>query len=193
MIAVLDNLDSFTFNLVQQIGALGYEPQVFRCNQTRLDDIAARRPQGVVVGPGPGHPADARLAHEVIGRFRGVIPVLGVCLGHQVLAMQLGGTIVRASQVMHGKTSPVRHRNRGIFRGLPNPFPAMRYHSLLVQHGSLSSSALVTASTGDGEVMGVEVEGERTFGVQFHPESLLTPDGTALMKNFLSLVQGLRS
>ena len=193
MIFVLDNYDSFTYNLVQYLGALGADPVVRRNDALSVDDVLALRPAGIVVSPGPGRPADAGISVPLIRRCTGTVPVLGVCLGHQAIGEAFGGRIVRADRLMHGKTSPVAHEGANVFRGLPNPFDAMRYHSLVVEPGSLPSSLTVTAWSADrphgAEIMGLAHRESPTWGVQFHPESVGTGAGWDLVRNFVELVR----
>ncbi len=185
-ILVLDNYDSFVYNLVQYLGELGAEPVVHRHDDLAIEQILALDPDGVLVSPGPGRPEDAGVSNEVIRRFAGVRPVLGVCLGHQCLGQVYGGDVVRAPQVMHGKTSVVHHDGEGVFAGLPNPFEATRYHSLVVAPESVPDVLVVTAWTDDGIVMGLRHrQHPSTEGVQFHPESILTAGGHDLIANWL--------
>jgi anthranilate synthase component II len=185
-ILVLDNYDSFVYNLVQYLGELGAEPVVHRHDDLAIEQILALDPDGVLVSPGPGRPEDAGVSNEVIRRFAGVRPVLGVCLGHQCLGQVYGGDVVRAPQVMHGKTSVVHHDGEGVFAGLPNPFEATRYHSLVVAPESVPDALVVTAWTDDGIVMGLRHrQHPSTEGVQFHPESILTAGGHDLIANWL--------
>ncbi len=185
-VLVVDNYDSFVYNLVQYLGELGADPIVHRHDDLTIDEALALDPDGVLVSPGPGRPEDAGLSNEVIRRFTGRRPVLGVCLGHQCLGQVYGGEVVRAPQVMHGKTSLVRHDGRGIFAGLPEPFEATRYHSLVVEPSSVPAALEVSAWTDDGVVMGLRHrEHPTTEGVQFHPESILTAGGHDLVANFV--------
>jgi anthranilate synthase component 2 len=189
MILMIDNYDSFTFNLVQYLGELGCTVEVHRNDAITLDEIAAMRPAGIVVSPGPRTPKEAGISVAAIERFGGEIPILGVCLGHQAIGAALGGTIVRAERIMHGKTSPIHHDDRGVFRGLSNPFEATRYHSLVIDKASLPSTLEVTAWTDHDEIMGIrhkDAGGRAPIeGVQFHPESILTVEGKRLLKNFV--------
>jgi len=189
MILVIDNYDSFTYNLVQLIGELGGDPVVHRNDAVSVEDALALRPRGVVISPGPKSPLETEPANAMIRAFAGKVPLLGVCLGHQCIAHVYGGKVVRAGRLMHGKTSMVIHSARGIFAGLPNPFSATRYHSLLVEKGSLPSCLEPFAHTAEGEIMGMRHREHETWGVQFHPESILTPDGKRLLANFLFLCQ----
>jgi anthranilate synthase/aminodeoxychorismate synthase-like glutamine amidotransferase len=184
-ILVVDNYDSFVYNLVQYLGELGADPQVFRHDELTIDEIVALEPDGVLISPGPGRPEDAGLSNEVIRRFAGERPVLGVCLGHQCIGQVYGGEVVRAPAIMHGKTSLVHHNGSGVFAGLPDPFEATRYHSLVVAPESVPDELEVTAWTDDGVVMGLRHRHHDVEGVQFHPESILTASGHDLLKNFL--------
>jgi anthranilate synthase/aminodeoxychorismate synthase-like glutamine amidotransferase len=187
-ILVIDNYDSFTYNLVQYLGELGVEPVVHRHDALTLDQITALDPDGVVISPGPGTPDDAGLSMDVVRAFAGERPVLGVCLGHQCIAQVFGGRIVRAPQVMHGKTSVIRHDGRGVFNDLPDPLEATRYHSLVVDRASVPAELEVTAETDDGTIMGLRHREHPVEGVQFHPESILTVSGHDLLRNFLDQV-----
>jgi anthranilate synthase component 2 len=184
-VLVVDNYDSFVYNLVQYLGELGAEPLVVRHDERSLDDLVALDPDAVLISPGPGRPEDAGLTPAVIRHFAGVRPVLGVCLGHQAVGQVYGGEVVRAPAVMHGKTSLVHHDGRGVFTGLPSPFEATRYHSLVVDRASVPDVLEVTAWTDDGVVMGLRHREHRVEGVQFHPESILTAAGHDLLRNFL--------
>ena len=184
---VVDNYDSFTYNLVQYLGALGADVIVHRNDAVTLADVDRLRPRGIVISPGPGGPADAGISVALIERWSGRVPILGVCLGHQAIGAAFGARIVRAGHVMHGKTSRIIHDGRGIFRGLDNPFVATRYHSLVVERESLPATLQVTCSTADAVVMGLKVDDAETWGVQFHPESILTRQGKDLLRNFLDL------
>jgi len=185
MLLMIDNYDSFTYNLVQYLGELGADVEVRRNDAITLDEIAARRPAGIVVSPGPRTPKEAGVSVPAIERFQGEIPILGVCLGHQAIGAALGGSIVRAPRIMHGKTSPIHHDGRGIFRGLSNPFDATRYHSLVIDRATLPAELEVSAWTAEGEIMGVRHRRVLLEGVQFHPESILTLGGKQLLRNFL--------
>ena len=189
-ILVLDNYDSFVFNLVQYLGELGAEPLVHRSDQLTLAEIIELDPDGVLVSPGPGRPEDAGLSNEVIVHFAGRRPVFGVCLGHQCIGQVFGGDVVRAPEVMHGKTSPIHHRGAGVFAGLPEPLEATRYHSLVVDRVSVPDVLEITAETDDGLVMGLRHREHDVEGVQFHPESILTVSGHALVANFLARCTG---
>ena len=186
-VVVIDNYDSFTYNLVQYLGALGAQVAVFRNDAVTLGQLEKLRPRGIVVSPGPGTPKDAGISIDVIKRFSGHVPILGVCLGHQAIGAAFGGRVVRADQVMHGKTSRIIHHGLGLFRGLDNPFVATRYHSLVVEREGLPETLEVTCSTSDAVIMGLKVKGAETWGVQFHPESILTRQGKDLLRNFLDL------
>ena len=185
-ILVIDNYDSFVYNLVQYLGELGAVPIVHRCDALTLADVDAIDPDGVLISPGPGRPADAGISNEIIRTFGGRAPVLGVCLGHQCIGEVFGGEVVRAPQVMHGKTSQIRHRDTGVFAGLPNPLEATRYHSLVVDRDSVPDVLEITAETDDGLVMGLRHREHDIEGVQFHPESILTVGGHDLLRTFLA-------
>jgi anthranilate synthase/aminodeoxychorismate synthase-like glutamine amidotransferase len=185
-VLVIDNYDSFTYNLVQAIGAMGHDLEVFRNDRIAPAEVAARRPDRIVVSPGPCTPREAGVSCAVIRELAGKVPILGVCLGHQCIAEVFGARVVRAERIMHGKTSLVNHDGRGVFRGLPNPFEATRYHSLLVPEESVPECLEVSARTADrGEVMGLRHRTLAVEGVQFHPESFLTLEGPRLLANFL--------
>jgi anthranilate synthase/aminodeoxychorismate synthase-like glutamine amidotransferase len=184
-VLVLDNYDSFVYNLVQYVGELGAEPIVHRSDVLALDQIVELDPDAVLISPGPGRPEDAGLSNEVITHFSGSRPVLGVCLGHQCIGQVFGGDVVRAGEVMHGKTSLIRHHDTGVFEGLPNPLEATRYHSLVVDRASVPDVLEITAETDDGTVMGLRHREYDVEGVQFHPESILTASGHDLLRNFL--------
>ena len=186
MLLMIDNYDSFTYNLVQYFGELGQEVQVHRNDEISLDDIARLAPQYLVVSPGPCSPLEAGISVAAIARFAGQIPLLGVCLGHQSIGQAFGGKIVHAKQLMHGKTSPVHHLDVGVFRGLPNPVTCTRYHSLVIERDSLPDCLEITAWTDDGEIMGVRHKTLAVEGVQFHPETILTEHGHAMLRNFLA-------
>ncbi len=186
MIAVIDNYDSFTYNLVQYLGELGAELQVFRNDAVTVEALERLSPSHIVISPGPGTPEAGGVSNDAIRAFHARVPVLGVCLGHQCIAQVFGGRVTRAPRLMHGKTSLIHHEGRGIFAGLPQPFVATRYHSLIVEH-PLPPLLEVTALTAEGEVMGIRHRLYPTFGVQFHPESILTVDGRRLLANFLAV------
>jgi anthranilate synthase/aminodeoxychorismate synthase-like glutamine amidotransferase len=187
MILVIDNYDSFTYNLVQYLGTLGAEVEVHRNDAITAAQITERNPDGLVISPGPGEPKDAGISEDAIRALAGKLPILGVCLGHQALGEVYGGNVVRAPRLMHGKTSPILHRGRGLFAGLDNPFDATRYHSLIVERESLPPVLEVMAWTPEGEVMALKHKEHETWGVQFHPESVLTRSGMPLIQNFLTL------
>jgi len=188
-VLVIDNYDSFVYNLVQYLGELGADPLVHRHDALSLDEIFGLDPDAILISPGPGTPGDAGLSSEVIRAFAGRRPVLGVCLGHQCMGEVFGGTVVRAPQVMHGKTSLIRHDGKGIFAGLPNPFEATRYHSLIVDRASIPAELEISAETDDGIVMGLRHREFAVEGVQFHPESILTASGHDLLRNFLAMTE----
>jgi anthranilate synthase/aminodeoxychorismate synthase-like glutamine amidotransferase len=185
-ILVIDNYDSFVYNLVQYLGELGAQPIVHRCDAVTMADVDAIDPDGVLISPGPGRPEDAGISNEIIRTFGGRAPVLGVCLGHQCIGEVFGGEVVRAPQVMHGKTSQIRHHDAGVFAGLPNPLEATRYHSLVVDRDSVPDVLEITAETDDGLVMGLRHREHDIEGVQFHPESILTVGGHDLLRTFLA-------
>jgi anthranilate synthase component 2 len=189
MLLMIDNYDSFTYNLVQYFGELGEEVVVKRNDELDLAGVAALRPARIVISPGPCTPTEAGISVPTILEFAGKIPILGVCLGHQSIGQAFGGRIVHAKQLMHGKTSAIRHADTGVFRGLPNPFTATRYHSLVIERESIPDCLEITAWTDDGEIMGVRHKTLAVEGVQFHPESVLTEHGHALLKNFLTEVR----
>ncbi len=184
-VLMIDNYDSFTYNLVQYLAELGAEVTVWRNDRFGLDDVAGLGPELIVISPGPGRPESAGLSMPLVERFAGEYPILGVCLGHQAIAQVYGGGIVRAGRIMHGKTSEIRHDGRGVFRGLPNPMTATRYHSLLLARESVPPEIEVCAETDEGEIMGLRVREKSVAGVQFHPESILSPEGKALLQNAL--------
>jgi anthranilate synthase component 2 len=183
---MIDNYDSFTFNLVQYLGELGAEVEVVRNDACGVDDLLARSPSGIVISPGPGEPKDAGISVDLVraSAQRGV-PLLGVCLGHQAIGVAFGGLIVRARSIMHGKVSAIEHDGSGVFQGLDSPFEATRYHSLVIDRDSCPSALAITARTADGEIMGVRHTELPIQGVQFHPESILTPVGMQLLRNFI--------
>jgi len=188
MLLMIDNYDSFTFNLVQYFGELGQEVRVFRNDQITVQGIAELRPERLVISPGPCSPAEAGICIEAIQHFVGKLPLLGVCLGHQAIGAALGGKVVRAKVQMHGKASSIQTDQQGVFLGLPAQFSVIRYHSLAVERASLPEELLVTATAPDGEIMGLRHRGLAVEGVQFHPESILSEHGHALLKNFLEHV-----
>jgi anthranilate synthase component 2 len=187
VILLLDNYDSFTYNLAQYLGELGCQVEVHRNDRISVEQIAQRKPERIVISPGPCTPQEAGISVEMIQKLAGKIPILGVCLGHQAIGAAFGGKIVRAPKLFHGKTSQIRHDGSGVFRGLPNPFTATRYHSLIVERKSLPAELQVTAETDDDIIMGMQHRHYPLMGVQFHPESVLTDSGKQLLKNFLSL------
>lgn len=187
MLLMIDNYDSFTYNIVQYFRELGAEVEVHRNDKITVDEIARKAPRRLVVSPGPCSPLEAGISVEAIRRLAGKIPILGVCLGHQSIGQAFGGKIVRAASLMHGKTSPIHHDNRGLFAGLANPFDATRYHSLIVERETLPDCLRVTAWTAEGEIMGMEHRELPVWGVQFHPESILTLEGKKLLGNFLKM------
>ena len=187
MILVIDNYDSFTYNLVQYFGELGQEVMVKRNDEITVAEIEALAPEKLCVSPGPCTPNEAGISCDVIKHFGGKIPLLGVCLGHQCIGQVYGGEVVRAGRLMHGKISPIHHRGENIFANLPNPFDATRYHSLLVRRESLPACLKITAETAEGEIMGLAHRELPVYGVQFHPESILTTEGKKLLQNFLDL------
>jgi len=187
MILVIDNYDSFTYNLVQYFGELGAELTVRRNDKVGLDEIEKLQPERICISPGPGTPLDAGISNELIRQFGPRIPILGVCLGHQCIGHVFGGEIVRAPRLMHGKTSPILHEGDGVFHGLPNPFEATRYHSLVVRRETFPAELEILAETSDGEIMGLRHRRFPIHGVQFHPESILTEEGKRLLTNFLAL------
>ena len=185
MLLVIDNYDSFTYNLVQYLGELGQDVRVVRNDAVTVDEIAAMKPERIVISPGPCTPNEAGVSVETINRLAGKIPILGVCLGHQSIGEAFGGEVVRAGRLMHGKTSWIKHDGRTIFRGVPNPFEATRYHSLIVRRETLPSCLEISAETAEGEIMGLRHRTLPVEGVQFHPESILTRPGKDLLRNFL--------
>jgi anthranilate synthase component 2 len=189
MFFVLDNYDSFTYNLVQYLGELGAESDVVRNDEISVEDAGRRGADAIVISPGPCTPNEAGISVPTILRYAGRLPILGVCLGHQSIGQAFGGRVVHAKQLMHGKTSWIRHRDCDVFAGLPNPFEATRYHSLAVAREGLPASLVVTAETEDGEIMGLRHVEHAVFGVQFHPESILTRHGKDLLANFLRLAR----
>jgi anthranilate synthase/aminodeoxychorismate synthase-like glutamine amidotransferase len=186
MITVIDNYDSFTYNLVQYLGELGAEVCVYRNDAVTLEELEQLAPSHIIISPGPGTPEDGGISNDVIRHFHQDVPILGVCLGHQCIAHVFDGEVERAPRLMHGKTSPIYHTDQGVFASLPNPFTATRYHSLIVEE-PLPSALEVTAFTLEGEVMGIRHHRYPTFGVQFHPESILTREGKRLLENFLTI------
>ena len=187
MLLVIDNFDSFTFNLVQYFGQLGVTQRIFRNNEITPAEALALKPERVLLSPGPCSPREAGVTLDIIRVFAGVVPILGVCLGHQALGHYFGGKVVRATRLMHGKTSPIQHRDTDLFHGLPQGFAATRYHSLLVERASFPAELEITAETAEGEIMGLRHRRLPVWGVQFHPESIATENGMNILKNFLSL------
>jgi anthranilate synthase/aminodeoxychorismate synthase-like glutamine amidotransferase len=187
MLLVLDNYDSFTYNLVQYFGELGAELIVKRNDEITIEEIAALKPERICISPGPCTPREAGISNEVIRAFGAGTPILGVCLGHQCIGDVFGGAVVRAERLMHGKTSPILHDGKGVFAGLPSPFEATRYHSLIVRRDSVPEVLEITAETAEKEIMGLRHREYPIHGVQFHPESILTPEGKRLLKNFLEM------
>jgi anthranilate synthase component 2 len=187
MLLMIDNYDSFTYNIVQYLGELGEEVRVFRNDKISIAEIEALAPARIVLSPGPCSPEEAGISVQVVRHFAGKIPILGVCLGHQSIGYAFGGTIVKSATLMHGKTSPILHDGEGLFAGLPNPFQATRYHSLVVERASLPEELVVTAWVAEGEIMGMRHKSLPVWGVQFHPESILTQGGMDLLRNFLEM------
>lgn len=187
MLLVIDNYDSFTYNLVQYIGELGQDIKVYRNNKISIAEVEELKPERIVISPGPCTPKEAGISVELIRHFAGKIPILGVCLGHQSIAEAFGGDVVRNYRLMHGKTSMIRHDDKTIFRGLPNPFIATRYHSLIVKRETMPAVLEISAVTDEGEIMGIRHKEFKVEGVQFHPESILTTVGKDLLRNFITL------
>jgi len=187
MILMIDNYDSFTYNLVQYLGELGQLVKVFRNDTLTIDEIKKLNPAKIVISPGPGRPEDAGISCQLIRQFCGKIPILGVCLGHQAIGYVFGAKIVGAKKLMHGKTSKIYHNKKDIFKGIPNPFLATRYHSLLVESKSLPDCLEITASTSENEIMGLKHQLYPVWGVQFHPESILTKSGKQILDNFIKI------
>jgi anthranilate synthase/aminodeoxychorismate synthase-like glutamine amidotransferase len=187
MLLVIDNFDSFTYNLVQYFGELGVDQKVYRNNAITVDEALALNPDRVMISPGPCSPNEAGVSLDMIAAFAGKKPLLGVCLGHQSIGQHFGGKVIRADRLMHGKTSPVTHRDTDIFKGMPNPMQATRYHSLIVERSTLPDCLEVTAETAEGEIMGMAHKDLPIWGVQFHPESLATVGGMKMLENFLKL------
>jgi anthranilate synthase component 2 len=186
MLLMIDNYDSFTYNLVQYLGELGEEVRVVRNDEVGVEEIASLAPARIVISPGPCTPNEAGVSLPAIARFAGKVPILGVCLGHQAIGQAFGGRVVHAKTLMHGKVSPIHHSGKGVFRGLPSPFNATRYHSLAIERETCPADLEITAWTQDGEIMGVRHRLLAVEGVQFHPESILTEHGHALLRNFLT-------
>jgi anthranilate synthase/aminodeoxychorismate synthase-like glutamine amidotransferase len=187
MILLLDNYDSFTYNLAQYLGQMGQQLEVRRNDQITLDEVETLQPERIIVSPGPCTPKEAGISVPLIKRFAGKVPILGVCLGHQSIGAAFGGNVIRAPKLMHGKTSEIAHDGKTIFRGLPKPFTATRYHSLIVERKSLPADLEISAETDDGIIMGLRHKRHRVEGVQFHPESVLTTSGFDLLRNFLTV------
>jgi len=187
MLLMIDNYDSFTFNIVQYFGQLGEDVRVFRNDKITVEEIEALQPERLVISPGPCSPGEAGISVQAIRHFAGRLPILGVCLGHQAIGAAFGGNVVRSVSLMHGKTSPIIHDERELFAGLPNPFQATRYHSLVVERGSLPDCLEVTAWVENGEIMGMRHKTLPIWGVQFHPESILTEGGMNILENFLKM------
>jgi len=187
MILVIDNYDSFTYNLVQYLGELGADLKVFRNDKISISEIRDLKPEKILISPGPGYPKDAGISIPVIKEFAGKVPILGVCLGHQAIGEAFGGKIVQAKRLLHGKTSMIHHDGKTIFKGLPDPFEATRYHSLIIERSSLPECLEISAWTKEDEIMGIRHKEYKVEGIQFHPESILTTEGKKLLKNFLSL------
>ncbi|KPC77542.1 anthranilate synthase component II [Thermoactinomyces vulgaris] len=185
MILMIDNYDSFTYNLVQYLGELGKELEVVRNDEIDVEEIKKRNPEVIVLSPGPGRPEDAGICLEVVRRYAGQIPILGVCLGHQTIAQAFGGNVIRAKRLMHGKTSPINHDGQTIFTGMPMPLTVTRYHSLLVDRETLPAELVISAETDEGEIMALRHRSLPIEGVQFHPESILSENGKALLANFI--------
>ena len=188
MLLLLDNYDSFTYNVYQLLAELGAEVEVVRNDIATAEELARRNYSGVVISPGPGEPKDAGVTEDLIRRMEGRVPILGICLGHQAIGETFGGKVVRAPKIVHGKTSPVRHDGTGIYAGLPRTFEVGRYHSLILDRATLPDCLAVTAETEDGIIMGVRHNEYDVEGVQFHPESILTPDGKTMLRNFLAKI-----
>ena len=187
MILVIDNYDSFTFNLVQYLGELGAEMRVYRNDKITVEEAVALNPEKILVSPGPCTPKEAGISCDIVREFGPRLPVFGVCLGHQSIGDVYGGNVIRADRLMHGKTSPMIHEGKSVFKGLPNPFDATRYHSLIIERESIPDCLEITAWTAEGEIMGVQHKEHPVHGVQFHPESILTVEGKKLLQNFLDL------
>jgi anthranilate synthase/aminodeoxychorismate synthase-like glutamine amidotransferase len=187
VLLVIDNYDSFTFNLVQYFGQLGVAMRIFRNDELSAAEAVKLNPDRILISPGPCTPSDAGVSLDIIKTFAGKKPILGVCLGHQAIGQQFGGNVIRAPRQMHGKLSPILHRNTDIFQGLPSPFTATRYHSLLVERSSLPDCLEITAETAEGEIMGLRHKQFPVYGVQFHPESIATEGGMRIIQNFLTL------
>ena len=185
MLLILDNYDSFTYNVFQLLSELGAEVEVIRNDQTTVEDIRAKKYDAIVLSPGPGIPSDAGITEQVIRELGGEVPILGICLGHQAIGEVFGGKVVRAGEIVHGKTSPLRHNGKGLYEGIPQNVPIGRYHSLIIDRAALPDCLEVTSDLADGTIMGVRHKAKNIEGIQFHPESILTPDGKKMMENFL--------
>ena len=185
MLLILDNYDSFTYNVFQLLSELGTEVEVIRNDQTTVEDIRAKKYDAIVLSPGPGIPSDAGITEQVIRELGGEVPILGICLGHQAIGEVFGGKVVRAGEIVHGKTSPLRHNGKGLYEGIPQNVPIGRYHSLIIDRATLPACLEVTSALADGTIMGVRHKAKNIEGIQFHPESILTPDGKKMMENFL--------
>ena len=192
MIVLIDNYDSFTYNLVHAMGGQGVELKVFRNDEITVEQVMALKPDGIVLSPGPCTPREAGICVELIQKCSGKVPILGVCLGHQCIGAAFGGVVSNAGRIMHGKTSMVTHENSDLYRGMKRPFPAGRYHSLAIMKDSVPPVLVVDATSEDGEIMGVHHKEHPTYGVQFHPESVLTPGGKRLLRNFVQIVEEFR-
>jgi len=189
MILMIDNYDSFTYNLVQYLGQLGCEVLVHRNDEISVDEINGLKPDAIFLSPGPCTPKEAGITVDVVKAYHKTTPIMGVCLGHQAIGYAFGGNIIRADRLMHGKTSPIHHNGKTIFKGLPNPFTGGRYHSLIVEKSSLPSCLEITAETPEGEIMGFRHRQYMIEGIQFHPESILTPNGKRIIRNFLDIIE----
>ena len=185
MLLLLDNYDSFTYNVFQLLSELGAEVEVIRNDQTTVEDIRAKKYDAIVLSPGPGIPSDAGITEQVIRELGGEVPILGICLGHQAIGEVFGGKVDRAGEIVHGKTSPLRHNGKGLYEGIPQNVPIGRYHSLIIDRATLPDCLEVTSDLADGTIMGVRHKAKNIEGIQFHPESILTPDGKKMMENFL--------
>ena len=185
MLLILDNYDSFTYNVFQILSELGAEVEVIRNDQTTVEDIRAKKYDAIVLSPGPGIPSDAGITEQVIRELGGEVPILGICLGHQAIGEVFGGKVVRAGEIVHGKTSPLHHNGKGLYEGIPQNVPIGRYHSLVIDRATLPDCLEVASDLADGTIMGVRHKAKNIEGIQFHPESILTPDGKKMMENFL--------
>jgi len=189
MLVLIDNYDSFTYNVYQYLCELGQDIRVLRNDQTSVDAVAKMRPAGIVISPGPSNPTRAGISNEVIRHFSGKFPLLGICLGHQCIGYVFGGKVIGAPQIMHGKSSLIQPNNQGIFKGLPSPFSAIRYHSLVVAKEGLPDCLQITAQTDDGTIMGLQHRLYPVYGIQFHPESFMTENGKPLLQNFINIIR----